>query len=138
GSIKTNNAFSNVDSISFYFAASDKDGCKIAVWCSTDDFSADSTSLLSATTYAGSNSEFKLKTLAIPPGKKASSLRFKFRFTVTGSGKTCYMDSLKVYSSTSGGGTCYHVYYHGNGAESGFVSDTTSYSDGAKATVLSY
>ena len=138
GSIKTNNAFSNVDSISFYFAASDKGGCKIAVWCSTDDFSADSTSLLSATTYADNNSEFKLKTLAIPSGKKASALRFKFRFTVTSSGKTSYIDSLKVYSSTSGGGTCYHVYYHGNGAESGFVSDTTSYSDGAKATVLSY
>ena len=138
GSIKTNNAFSNVDSISFYFAASDKSGCKIAVWCSTDDFSADSTQLLSATTYADNNSEFKLKTLAIPSGKKASALRFKFRFTVTSSGKTSYIDSLKVYSSTSGGGTCYHVYYHGNGAESGFVSDTTSYSDGAKATVLSY
>ena len=138
GSIKTNSTFSNVDSISFYFAASDKGGCKIAVWCSTDDFSADSTQLLSATTYADNNSEFKLKTLAIPSGQKASALRFKFRFTVTSSGKTSYIDSLKVYSSTSGGGTCYHVYYHGNGAESGFVSDTTSYSDGAKATVLSY
>ena len=138
GSIKTNSTFSNVDSISFYFAASDKSGCKIAVWCSTDNFSADSTQLLSATTYADNNSEFKLKTLAIPSGKKASALRFKFRFTVTSSGKTSYIDSLKVYSSTSGGGTCYHVYYHGNGAESGFVSDTTSYADGAKATVLSY
>ncbi len=138
GSIKTNSTFSNVDSISFYFAASDKSGCKIAVWCSTDNFSTDSTSLLPATTYADNKNEFKLKTLAIPSGKKASALRFKFRFTVTSSGKTSYIDSLKVYSSTSGSGTCYHVYYHGNGAESGFVSDTTSYSDGAKATVLSY
>ena len=140
GSIKTNSAYSNVDSISFYFAGSDKAGCKVAVWCSTDDFSADSTQLLSATAVASpnGNKEFTRKVIAISSGKKASALRFKFRFTADGSGKTCYMDSLKVYSSTSSGGTCYHVYYHGNGAESGFVSDTTSYSDGAKATVLSY
>ena len=138
GSIKTNSTFSNVDSISFYFAASDKSGCKIAVWCSTDNFSTDSTSLLSATTYGDSNSEFKRKTLAIPSGVKASTLTFKFRFTVTSSGKTCYMDSLKVYSSTSGGSTCYHVYYHGNGAESGYVNDTVSYTAGSKATVLNY
>ena len=138
GSIKTNSTFSNVDSISFYFAASDKGGCKIAVWCSTDNFSTDSTSLLSATTYGDSNNEFKLKTLAIPAAKKTSALTFKFRFTVTGAGKTCYMDSLKVYSSTSGGGTCYHVYYHGNGAESGYVNDTVSYTAGSKATVLNY
>lgn len=138
GSIKTNSTFSNVDSISFYFAASDKGGCQIAVWCSTDNFSTDSTSLLSATTYADNNNEFKLKTLPIPSGKKASALRFKFRFTVTSSGKTSYIDSLKVYSSTSGGGTCYHVYYHGNGAESGYVNDTVSYTAGSKATVLNY
>ena len=138
GSIKTNSTFSNVDSISFYFAASDKGGCKIAVWCSTDNFSTDSTSLLSATTYADNNSEFKLKTLAIPSDKKASALRFKFRFTVTSSGKTSYIDSLKVYSSTTGGSTCYHVYYHGNGAESGYVNDTVSYTAGSKATVLNY
>ena len=138
GSIKTNSTFSNVDSISFYFAASDKGGCKIAVWCSTDNFSTDSTSLLSATTYGDSNNEFKLKTLAIPSGKKASALTFKFRFTVTSSGKTSYIDSLKVYSSTSGGGTCYHVYYRGNGAESGYVNDTVSYTAGSKATVLNY
>jgi len=138
GSIKTNSTFSNVDSISFYFAASDKGSCKIAVWCSTDNFSADSTQLLPATTYADNNSEFKLKTLAIPSGKKASALRFKFRFTVTSSGKISYIDSLKVYSSTTSGGTCYHVYYHGNGADEGFVNDTVSYTAGSKATVLNY
>ncbi len=140
GSIKTNSTFSNVDSISFYFAASDKNGCKIAVWFSTDNFSTDSTSLLSATAIASSrsNEEFIRKVIAIPSGKKANTLTFKFRFTADGSGKTCYMDSLKVYSSTTGGGTCYHVYYHGNGAESGYVNDTVSYTAGSKATVLNY
>lgn len=39
---------------------------------------------------------------------------------------------------SGGSGTCYHVYYHGNGAESGFVSDTTSYANSATATVLDY
>ena len=140
GSIKTNSTFSNVDSISFYFAASDKNGCKIAVWYSTDNFSTDSTSLLSATAIASSrsNEEFIRKVIAIPSDKKANTLTFKFRFTADGSGKTCYMDSLKVYSSTTGGGTCYHVYYHGNGAESGYVNDTVSYTAGSKATVLNY
>ena len=140
GSVKTTNPYSNVDSISFYFAGSNKANCKVAVWCSTDNFSTDSTGLLSATAIAndvGAN-QFVRKVIAIPSGMKASALRFKFRFTVSSTGQKCYIDSLKVYSSTSGGGTCYHVYYHGNGAESGFVSDTTSYSDGAKATVLSY
>ncbi len=140
GSIKTNSTFSNVDSISFYFAASDKNGCKIAVWYSTDNFSTDSTSLLSATAIASSrsNEEFIRKVIAIPSDKKANTLTFKFRFTADGSGKTCYIDSLKVYSSTTGGSTCYHVYYHGNGAESGYVNDTVSYTAGSKATVLNY
>lgn len=140
GAIKTNNAYSNVDSISFYFAGTDKAGCKVAVWCSTDDFSADSTQLLPATAVASpnSNKEFTRKVIAIPSGQKASALRFKFRFTADGSGKTCYIDSLKVYSSTTGGSTCYHVYYHGNGAESGYVNDTVSYTAGSKATVLNY
>lgn len=140
GSVKTTNPYSNVDSISFYFAGSNKANCKVAVWCSTDNFSTDSTSLLSATAIANGvgAGQFVRKVIAIPSDKKASALRFKFRFTVSSTGQKCYIDSLKVYSSTTGGSTCYHVYYHGNGAESGYVNDTVSYTAGSKATVLNY
>ena len=37
---------------------------------------------------------------------------------------------------SGGSGTCYHVYYHGNGAESGYVSDTTSYAANDDPVVL--
>ena len=48
-----------------------------------------------------------------------------------------YVESV-VITQEGGSGTCYHVYYHGNGAESGFVSDTTSYANSATATILDY
>ena len=138
GSIKTNSAYTNVDSISFYFAGSDKTNCKVQVLCSTDNFSKDSTSLLDATAVASgrSNGEFIRKVLSIPAAKKASSLTFRLRFTISSStGKTCYIDSLKIYTST-GGGTCYYVKYDGNGAESGSINDATAYTSSSNSVTV--
>ena len=104
---------------------------------STDNFDKDSTTLLSATAIAsgGSNNTFYKKVLALPPAKKANNLTFKFRFTVGGSGKTSYIDSLKVYTST-GGGTCYYVKYDGNGAESGSINDATAYTSSSNSVTV--
>ena len=101
GSLKTSNTYTNVDSISFYFAGSDKSSCKLSVFCSNDNFDKDSTSLLTETAVATSNSTFFKKTLAVPAIKKTDDLTFKFRFTVGGSGKTSYIDSLYVFTSSS-------------------------------------
>ena len=49
-----------------------------------------------------------------------------------------YVNAISVTRAGGGGATCYHVYYHGNGAESGYVSDTTSYANSASATILDY
>ena len=105
GSIKTNSSYSNVDSISFYFATDTKEYGEVAVWYSTDNFSTDSTSLLTKTALASGkdNNTFYRKVLALPVAKKVNNLTFKFRFTVNGTtGKTDYIDSLKVYTSSSG------------------------------------
>lgn len=53
-------------------------------------------------------------------------------------GDGAWFVSARIETTSGGGGTCYHVYYHGNGAESGFVSDTTSYANSASATILDY
>ena len=45
---------------------------------------------------------------------------------------------MKITRSGGGGGTCYHVYYHGNGAESGFISDPGAYANSASVTVLAH
>ena len=111
GAIKTNSSYSNVDSISFYFATDTKDYGEVAVWYSTDNFSKDSTNLMAKTALAKghSNNEFYRKVLALPPAKKENNLTFKFRFTVNGTtGKIVYIDSLKVYTS-SGSSTCFDV-----------------------------
>ena len=47
-----------------------------------------------------------------------------------------YITSIVWTPSGGGGGTCRHVTYDGNGAESGFVNDTTSYASGDEVTVL--
>ena len=135
GSIKTTSAYSNVDSISFYFAATSSSAGKVIVLYSTDNFADDSTTLLSATAIAKSNGEFMRKTLTLPVAKKANSLTFKFRFAPTSSGVTHYIDSLKIFTST-GSGTCYSVKYCGNGATSGYVNDTLSHLSGSNVTVL--
>lgn len=72
-------------------------------------------------------------------GTYSSSLSAGTYF-ITGTGGGWQIVEL-IFSLTStggGGGTCYHVYYHGNGAESGYVSDTTSYANSASATILDY
>ena len=135
GSVKTTSTYTNVDSISFYFAASSSSAGKVIVLYSTDNFADDSTTLLSATAIAKSNNEFMRKTLALPVAKKANTLTFKFRFAPTSSGVTHYIDSLKIYTST-GSGTCYSVKYCGNGATSGYVNDTLSHLSGSNVTVL--
>lgn len=53
-------------------------------------------------------------------------------------GSSMYVNAISVTRAGGGGATCYHVYYHGNGAESGYVSDTTSYANSASATILDY
>lgn len=51
-------------------------------------------------------------------------------------GDGAWFVSARIETTSGGGGTCYHVYYHGNGAESGYVSDTTSYAANDDPVVL--
>ena len=71
-------------------------------------------------------------------------------YTITSAGSTTVVikragdnaSSMRLHGiaiqRSGGGGTCYHVYYHGNGATSGFISDPGAYASGDDPTVLDY
>lgn len=72
-------------------------------------------------------------------GTYSSSLSAGTYFITGTGGGWQVVELIFSLTSTSGGsGTCYHVYYHGNGAESGFISDPGAYANSATPTVLNY
>ncbi len=138
--ITTNSAYSEIDSIKFNSAASGASDPKITIY-GVKKNGNDSTALSSSILlYNGSaNNAWRAMPYNLDIHGKSPKYSGKVRFKLTtgSSGKKAGIDNIQIFYG-GGSGTCRHIYYHGNGATSGFVSDTTSYADDAKATVLGY
>ncbi len=133
--ITTDATYTDIDSIKLNSAATDNANPKIAIFTVSGETETNQQSAFAL-------SSGSVKTWRATPYKKDLSSKkpdgkVRFKLTTGGSGKSAGLDNIQIFYG-GGSGTCYHVYYHGNGAESGFVSDTTSYADDAKATVLGY
>ena len=138
--ITTNSDYSEIDSIKFNSAASGASDPKITIY-GVKKNGNDSTALSSPILLHNGSANNAWRTmpynLDIHGRSPKYSGKVRFKLTTGSSGKKAGIDNIQIFYG-GGYGTCRHIYYHGNGATSGFVSDTTSYADDTKATVLGY
>ena len=133
--ITTDASYTDIDSIKLNSAATDNADPRIAIFTvsgETETKQQDAFALSSGSVKTWRATPYKKDLSSSKPDGKV-----RFKLTTGGAGKSAGLDNIQIFYG-GGSGTCRYIYYHGNGATSGFVSDTTSYADDAKATVLGY
>lgn len=137
-----------IDSISFGIGASANFTYQIIIYQSGDTlYKSPIRTVTNYNSSSSTNHEFHVNGLSAQTKLQNLTGTFYVRVRVcqSNTGKYFYLPVFQVignlHESGGGGGgigTCYHVYYKGNGADEGFVADTTSYADGEEVTVLDY
>lgn len=136
-----------IDSISFGIGGTANFTYQVIIYQSDTLYKSPIRSVTNYSANTSANHEFHVNGLSAQTKLQNLTGTFYVRVRVcqSSTGKYFYLPVFQVignlHESGGGGGgigTCYHVYYKGNGADEGFVADTTSYADGEEVTVLDY
>ena len=136
-----------IDSISFGIGGTANFTYQVIIYQSDTLYKSPIRSVTNYSSNTSANHEFHVNGLSAQTKLQNLTGTFYVRVRVcqSSTGKYFYLPVFQVignlHESGGGGGgigTCYHVYYKGNGADEGFVADTTSYADGEEVTVLDY